>query len=96
MELKYSEDAKQDLRQFQDSLNAFNESGDNFLDKILIYARKLSSPPKIGASLQSKTDTITDFRFLVFHLQKSKFTSSYTELTKKQISFMSTVFLMGE
>jgi len=72
MELEYSEDAKQDLRHFQESLNVFNQSGDKFLDEILIYARKLSSSPKIGASLQSKIGIITDFRFFVFPFTKKQ------------------------
>ena len=72
MELKYSEDAKQDLQQFRESLNAFNQSGDVFFDKILIYARKLSDSPKLGASLSTKTTLITDYRFLVFPFTKKQ------------------------
>ena len=72
MKLKYSEDAKRDLQYFRESLNAFNQSGDTFFDEILVYARKLSDSPKLGASLQSKINLITDLRFLVFPFTKKQ------------------------
>jgi len=72
MNIEYSEDAKQDLQLIRENLNAFNQSGDSFFDKILIYNRKLSESPKIGASLQAKTEVITDYRYLVFPFTKKQ------------------------
>jgi len=70
MRLEYSEDAKQDLQLFRENLNVFNQSGDSFIDEILIHARKLIQTPMLGASLQTKTSAITDYRFLVFPFTK--------------------------
>jgi len=72
MNIEYSEDAKQDLQQIRENLNAFNQSGDDFFDKALIFNRKLSESPKIGASLQTKTEAITDFRYRVFPFTKKQ------------------------
>jgi plasmid stabilization system protein ParE len=72
MRLEYSEDAKQDLQLFRESLNAFNKSGDSFVDKILVYTRKLTVMPMLGPSLQTKTLAITDYRFLVFPFTKKQ------------------------
>jgi len=72
MKLEYSEGAKQDLQQIRENLDAFNESGDSFFDKILIHNRILSGSPKIGTSLQTKTEVITDYRYLVFSFTKKQ------------------------
>ena len=72
MNIEYSENAKQDLQQTRENLNVFNQSGNSFFDQILIYNRKLSVSPKIGASLQTKTEAITDFRYLVFPFTKKQ------------------------
>ena len=70
MRLDYSEDAKQDLQLFRENLNAFNQSGESFLDKILKHARKLVKTPMLGPSLQTKTMAITDYRYMVFPFSK--------------------------
>ena len=72
MKLEYSEDAKQDLQLFRESLNAFNQSGELFIDEILLHARKLIKNPMLGPSLQIKTLATTDYRFLVFHFTKKQ------------------------
>jgi len=66
MKINYSEASKQDMQQIRENLNAFNESGDAFFNEILIFNRKLKKAPKIGPSLQNKTEIVTDFRYLVF------------------------------
>jgi len=72
MRLEYSADAKQDLHIFRENLNAFNQSGESFIDEILIHARKLIKMPMLGASLQTKTLAATEYRFLVFPFTKKQ------------------------
>lgn len=72
MRLAYSENAKQDLQFFRESLNAFNQSGEPFIDGVLIHARKLINMPILEPSLQTKTLAITDYRFLVFPFTKKQ------------------------
>ena len=72
IKIEYSEDAKCDLQLTYENLNAFDQSGASFFNKILINNRKLSEIPKIGASLQTKTEIITDYRYLVFPFTKKQ------------------------
>ena len=93
MKLEYSDDAKQDLQQFRENLNAFNKSGDVFFDELLVYARKLSDSPKLGASLASKTAVITDYRFLVFPFTKKQiYIIIYNIDEKKDMVYINRVF----
>ena len=93
MKIDYSEDAKQDLRLIRENLNAFNESGDSFFDKILIHNRILSGSPKIGTSLQTKTEVITDYRYLVFPFTKKQiYIVIYRVDEKAKIVYINRVF----
>ena len=50
MRLEYSEDARADLQIFRENLNAFNQSGEAFIEGLLVFARKLVKTPLIGPS----------------------------------------------
>ena len=93
MKLEYSEDAKQDLQLFRENLNAFNQSGDSFVNKILVHARKLINTPMLGPSLQSKTQAITDYRFLLFPFTKKQiYLIIYRVDEKNDIIYINRIF----
>ena len=93
MRLEYSEDAKQDLQLFRENLNIFNHSGDSFIDKLLIHARKLTKTPMLGTSLQTKTLAITDYRFLVFPFSKRQiYLIIYRIDDKNKVVYINRVF----
>ena len=72
MIVKLTDESKADLKIVEENLNSFNGSGTTFVDKITLEMAKLSGSPKLGASLQSKINVITDFRFLVFPFTKKQ------------------------
>jgi plasmid stabilization system protein ParE len=93
MRLKYSEDAKQDLQLIRENLNAFNQSGDSFIDKILVHARKLVLTPMLGPSKQTKTIATTDYRFLVFPFTKKQiYLIIYRVDTENNVIYINRVF----
>ena len=93
MRLKYSEDAKQDLQIYRENLNAFNQSGESFTDKILVHARKLTKTPMLGPSLQTKTHTITDYRFLIFPFTKKQiYLIIYRVDEKNKVIYINRIF----
>ena len=72
MIVKLTDESKADLKIFQENLNAFNGSGTDFVDKITCAMERLSSAPKLGASLNSKISIDTDLRFLIFPFTKKQ------------------------
>ena len=72
MRLVYSEEAKQDLQIFRENLNAFNQSGESFIDGIFVHARKFINTPMLGSSLKTKILAASDYRFLVFQFTRKQ------------------------
>jgi len=72
MIVELTDASKLDLRIIQENLNDFNDSGTKFVDEITRDMEKLEDNPEIGTSLQTKTDVITDFRYVVFPFTKKQ------------------------
>ena len=70
MIVELTDASKIDLRIIRENLDDFNGSGTKFVDEITQDMEQLQDNPEMGASLQSKTDVITDFRYTVFPFTK--------------------------
>jgi len=72
MIIELTQASQTDLKIIKENLDAFNGTGLTFIDQITSLIGKLKHSPKIGASLQTKIDIVTDFRFLVFPFTKKQ------------------------
>ena len=93
MIVQLTNESRIDLKLFQENLNAFNGSGTDFIDKITRTMERLSSAPKLGASLNSKISIETDLRFLTFPFTKKQvYIIIYRVDEKANIVYINRVF----
>jgi len=93
MIVELTDSSKLDLRIIQENLNDFNDSGTRFIDEITKDMEILEDNPEIGTSLQTKTDVITDFRYLVFPFTKKQiYIIIYRINEKEKIVYINRVF----
>jgi len=93
MIVELTDASKIDLRIIKENLDDFNGSGTEFIDEITKDMEKLQNNPKMGASLQSKTDIITDFRYTVFPFTKKLvYITVYRVDEKAKIVYINRVF----
>ena len=93
MIVELTDASKADLRIIQENLDDFNGSGTTFIDKITKDMEKLENAPKIGTSLQTKTEVITDLRYLVFPFTKKQiYLIIYRVDEKEDIVYINRVF----
>ena len=70
MIVELTDESKYDLRIIRENLNNFNDSGTKFVDEITKDMEKLADNPKIGPTLNTKIDVVTDYRYMVFPFTK--------------------------
>jgi len=93
MIVELTDSSKADLKIIEENLNDFNDSGTRFIDEITSDMEKLEDNPEIGTSLQTKTDVITDFRYLVFPFTKKLiYITIYRIDEKAKIVYINRVF----
>ena len=93
MIIELTDASKLDLRIIQENLNDFNDSGTRFVDEITKDMEKLQDNPEIGTSLQTKTDVITDFRYMVFPFTKKQiYITIYRIDEKAKIVYINRIF----
>jgi len=93
MIVRLADSSKVDIRIIQENLNDFNGSGTKFVDEITKNMKKLENNPEIGASLQTKVEIITDFRYLVFPFTKKQIYIILYRIDKKaKVVYINRVF----
>jgi len=93
MIVELTDSSKFDLRIIRENLDDFNGSGTKFVDEITKDMEKLKDNPEIGASLQTKIDVITDFRYTVFPFTKKLIYITIYRVDKKaEIVYINRVF----
>jgi len=93
MIVQLTDSSKSDLKIIEENLNNFNGSGTSFVDQAMQKMEMLETSPELGASLQTKIEVITDYRYLVFKFTKKQiYIIIYSIDKNREIVYINRVF----